>query len=87
MTLTLEVELPADLALFRLPDAVAARLQDLLDRQDSGQPSAPATRPAGKLPGVGTGNSVKPLRRVRSSSASSRGRRNAVSGDGRSGVR
>jgi len=38
MTLTLEVELPEDLARFRLPDAVAARLQTLLDRQDSGQP-------------------------------------------------
>ncbi len=38
MTLTLEVELPDDLARFRLPDAVAARLQSLLDRQDSGQP-------------------------------------------------
>jgi hypothetical protein len=38
MTLTLEVELPADLARFRLPDAVAARLQSLLDRQDAGQP-------------------------------------------------
>jgi hypothetical protein len=38
MTMTLEVDLPADLARFRLPEAVAARLQDLLDRQDSGQP-------------------------------------------------
>jgi hypothetical protein len=38
MTLTLEVELPADLARFRLPAALAARLKDLLDRQDSGQP-------------------------------------------------
>jgi hypothetical protein len=38
MTLTLEIELPADLAQFRLPEAVAARLQALLDRQDSGQP-------------------------------------------------
>lgn len=38
MTLTLEVDLPADLARFRLPVAVAARLQDLLDRQDAGQP-------------------------------------------------
>jgi hypothetical protein len=37
MTLTLEVELPDDIARFRLPDAVAARLQTLLDRQDSGQ--------------------------------------------------
>jgi hypothetical protein len=38
MTLTIEVELPDDLARFRLPDAVNARLQTLLDRQDSGQP-------------------------------------------------
>jgi hypothetical protein len=37
MTLTLEVDLPADLARFQLPGAVAARLQALLDRQDSGQ--------------------------------------------------
>jgi hypothetical protein len=38
MTLNLEADLPADLARFRLPEAVAARLQSLLDRQDSGQP-------------------------------------------------
>lgn len=38
MTLTLELDLPDELARFRLPDAVAARLQALLDRQDSGQP-------------------------------------------------
>lgn len=38
MTIALEVELPADLARFRLPEAVAARLQELLDRQDAGQP-------------------------------------------------
>jgi hypothetical protein len=38
MTLTIEVDLPADLARFRLPEGVAARLQTLLDRQDSGQP-------------------------------------------------
>lgn len=38
MTLTLEVELPDDLARLRLPRAVDARLQSLLDRQDSGQP-------------------------------------------------
>jgi hypothetical protein len=37
MTMSLQVDLPADLAQFRLPDAVAARLQDLLDRQDCGQ--------------------------------------------------
>ena len=38
MTLTLDVELPADLDQFRLPAAVQARLQSLLDRQDAGQP-------------------------------------------------
>jgi hypothetical protein len=38
MTLTIEVDLPADLARFRLPEGVAARLKALLDRQDSGQP-------------------------------------------------
>jgi hypothetical protein len=38
MTLTFEVDLPDELARFRLPEAVAARLQSLLDRQDSGQP-------------------------------------------------
>ena len=44
MTLTLEVDLPADLARFRLPQAVAARLQSLLDRQDSGQLLTPQER-------------------------------------------
>jgi hypothetical protein len=38
MTMTLDVDLPDDLARFRLPDAVAARLQTLLDRQDVGEP-------------------------------------------------
>lgn len=42
MSLTIEVDLPEDLARSRLPEAVDARLQALLDRQDSGQPpSAP----------------------------------------------
>ena len=44
MTLTLDVELPADLSRFRLPAAVAARLQSLLDRQDAGTPLSPAER-------------------------------------------
>jgi hypothetical protein len=38
MTLTIDIDLPAELPRFRLPKAVAARLQTLLDRQDSGQP-------------------------------------------------
>ncbi len=38
MTTTLELELPDDLSRLRLPRAVAARLQTLLDRQDGGEP-------------------------------------------------
>ena len=37
MTATIEIDLPADLARFRLPAAVAARLQALLDMQDGGR--------------------------------------------------
>ncbi len=44
ITLTIDVDLPADLDRFRLPEAVAARLQTLLDRQDSGQPLATTER-------------------------------------------
>jgi hypothetical protein len=44
MTLTLELELPEDLARLRLPKAVAARLQSLLDRQDAGQGFTTAER-------------------------------------------
>ena len=36
--MTIEVDLPPDPNLFCLPTAVAARLQSLLDRQDSGHP-------------------------------------------------
>ncbi len=34
----IDIDLPPELAQFRLPKAVADRLQTLLDRQDSGQP-------------------------------------------------
>jgi hypothetical protein len=44
MTLTIDVELPADLERFRLPKAVSARLQSLLDRQDAGHPLTPSER-------------------------------------------
>ena len=44
MTLTIDVELPQDLAKFQLPPAVQDRLRDLLDRQDSGQPLNAAER-------------------------------------------
>ena len=35
-SMLIEVELPGDLARFKLPEALEARLHDLLDRQDSG---------------------------------------------------
>jgi hypothetical protein len=38
MTANLVLDLPDDLNRFRLPQAVHARLQTLLDRQDSGVP-------------------------------------------------
>jgi hypothetical protein len=44
MTLTLQLELPDDLTRLRLPRAVAARLQSLLERQDSGQTLTPQER-------------------------------------------
>jgi hypothetical protein len=37
MTTTFEVDLPPDLEDFRLPVALADRLQTLLDKQDAGQ--------------------------------------------------
>lgn len=38
------IEIPAELAHFQLPDAVQARLQWLLDRQDSGEVLTQAER-------------------------------------------
>jgi hypothetical protein len=43
-TVTVEMELPSDLAGFRLPEGVHRRLQDLLDRQDQGGDLTPAER-------------------------------------------
>ena len=39
-----EIEIPDDLARFRLPAGVQARLQGLLDRQDGGVPLTEAER-------------------------------------------
>ena len=44
MPMTLAIDPPADLARFRLPGGVAARLRCLLDRQDAGDPLTPAER-------------------------------------------
>jgi len=40
----IELEIPDDLARFRLPDGVQLRLQQLLDRQDQGKPLSPDER-------------------------------------------
>ena len=39
----IELEVPEDLARFRLPPGVDARLRELLDRQDGGIPAAGST--------------------------------------------
>jgi hypothetical protein len=43
-TVAIELEMPGDLAQFRLPAGVGARLQELLDRQDQGTPLTVAER-------------------------------------------
>lgn len=40
----IELEMPDDLAAFRLPEGVQKRLQELLDRQDQGQELTAAER-------------------------------------------
>jgi hypothetical protein len=44
MTVNFDLELPADLDRFQLPQAVEARLQTLLDKQDAGLTLAPEER-------------------------------------------
>lgn len=43
-TVAIELEMPDDLAGFRLPEGVNARLQELLDKQDGGEPLSDAER-------------------------------------------
>jgi hypothetical protein len=38
VTLHIDLEMPGDLARFRLPEALDRRLQALLDKQDQGEP-------------------------------------------------
>ncbi len=40
----LEIEMPSSLDQFKLPPGVDERLQDLLDRQDRGEPLTPGER-------------------------------------------
>ena len=40
----IELQMPDELPKLRLPDGVQQRLQELLDRQDRGQPLTPAER-------------------------------------------
>lgn len=44
VTTTIQLDLPAELDRFRLPEAVAVRLQTLLDRQEFGEPLTVAER-------------------------------------------
>ena len=44
MPVTIEVELPDDLARFRLPEGLQRRLHVLLDQQDAGHPLTDAER-------------------------------------------
>lgn len=43
-TVLIEVQVPGDLARFALPTGVQSRLQELLDRQDRGQPLTESER-------------------------------------------
>ena len=43
-TIAIQLEVPDDMARFRLPRAVDTRLQELLDRQDSGERLTTAER-------------------------------------------
>ena len=43
-TIHIEIEMPDDLARFRLPEGVQARLNALLDKQDGGQPLTDSER-------------------------------------------
>ena len=43
-TIHIELQMSDDLPEFRLPKGVQQRLNELLDRQDSGQPLTPAER-------------------------------------------
>jgi hypothetical protein len=43
-TVAIQLEIPDDLAQFRLPPGVNSRLQELLDRQDSGKRLTAAER-------------------------------------------
>jgi hypothetical protein len=43
-SIRLNLEMPGDLAKFRLPAGVEKRLQNLLDKQDGGKPLTPAEK-------------------------------------------
>lgn len=43
-TISLEIEVPGDLGKFQLPQALQAKLQTLLDRQDTGTPLTAAEK-------------------------------------------
>lgn len=44
MTIQIELEMPGDLARFRLPEGVHQRLHELLDKQDEGHTLTPSEK-------------------------------------------
>ena len=67
MSESLLIDYPADLPRFRLPPGVQARLNELLDRQDHGQPLTDAERDEAE--GLVTLAEVLSLLRLRSERA------------------
>lgn len=60
----LKVQMPGDLAKFRLPKGVQKRLHDLLDKQDQGDRLTPAEKREGE--GLADLNDLLSLLRLRS---------------------
>ena len=68
----IELEMPEDLARFRLPEGVHRRLQELLDRQDGGQPLTEAEQREAE--GLVNLSEVLSLLRLRAERAASQNR-------------
>jgi hypothetical protein len=68
----IELRMPDDLARFRLPAGVQARLQSLLDRQDAGKRLTPAER--GEAEGLVNLAELLTLLRLRTERSAGNGR-------------
>jgi hypothetical protein len=72
MTVVVELEMPDELGRFRLPQGVNRRLQDLLDKQDRGEPLSRAERKEAQ--GLVDLAEMLTLLKLRAERAASRGR-------------